>query len=121
MVIFYKKWKKYNEFQLTKNKMDLNIRKMTNHPPSPVLDNRSNITFWYGTNFFIIRHHYKWEDCELLQLDILKWDTDNALSSYKDVSGIHISGTVSELAITGNPFPEHKQDTSETDLHTMLD
>ena len=34
MVIFYK-WKKYNEIQLTKNKMDLNIRKMTNHPPSP--------------------------------------------------------------------------------------
>ena len=28
MVIFYKKWKKYNEIQLTKNKMDLNIRKM---------------------------------------------------------------------------------------------
>ena len=40
MVIFYKKWKKYNEFQLTKNKMDLNIRKMTNHPPSPVLYNK---------------------------------------------------------------------------------
>ena len=36
MVIFYKKFKKYNEIQLTKNKMDLNIRKMTNHPPSPV-------------------------------------------------------------------------------------
>ena len=35
MVIFYKKMKKYNEIQLTKNKMDLNIRKMTNHPPSP--------------------------------------------------------------------------------------
>ena len=35
MVIFYKKWKKYNEIQLTKNKMDLNIRKMINHPPSP--------------------------------------------------------------------------------------
>ena len=34
MVILYKKWKKYNEIQLTKNKMDLNIRKMTNHPPS---------------------------------------------------------------------------------------
>ena len=33
MVIFYKKWKKFNEIQLTKNKMDLNIRKMTNHPP----------------------------------------------------------------------------------------
>ena len=27
MVVFYKKWKKYNEIQLTKNKMDLNIRK----------------------------------------------------------------------------------------------
>ena len=26
MVIFYKKWKKYNEIHLTKNKMDLNIR-----------------------------------------------------------------------------------------------
>ena len=36
MVIFYKKWKKYDEIQLTKNKMDLNIRKMTNHPPFPV-------------------------------------------------------------------------------------
>ena len=34
MVIFYKKWKKYNEVQFTKNKMDLNIRKMKNHPPS---------------------------------------------------------------------------------------
>ena len=37
MVIFYKKWKKYNEIQLTKNKIDLNIRNMTNHPPSTVL------------------------------------------------------------------------------------
>ena len=35
MVIFYMKWKKYNEIQLTKNKMDLNNRKMTNHPSSP--------------------------------------------------------------------------------------
>ena len=33
MVIFYKKWKKNNEIQLTKNKMDLNNRKITNHPP----------------------------------------------------------------------------------------
>ena len=30
-VSIYKIWKKYNEIQLTKNKMDLNIRKMTNH------------------------------------------------------------------------------------------
>ena len=28
--------KKYNAIQLTKNKMDLNNRKITNHPPSPV-------------------------------------------------------------------------------------
>ena len=35
MVIFYKKWKKYYEIKLTKNIMDLNIQKMTNHPPSP--------------------------------------------------------------------------------------
>ena len=34
MVIFYKKWKKYSEIKLTK-KMDLNIRKMINNPPSP--------------------------------------------------------------------------------------
>ena len=34
MVIFYKKWKKCNEIQLTKDKMDLNNRKMTNHLPS---------------------------------------------------------------------------------------
>ena len=36
MVTFYNKWEKYNEIQLTKTKMDSNIRKMTNHPPSPV-------------------------------------------------------------------------------------
>ena len=34
MVIFYKKWKTYTEIQLTKSKMDLNTRKMTNHPPT---------------------------------------------------------------------------------------
>ena len=35
--MFYKKWKKYTEkIQLAKNKMDLNNRKMKNHPPSPV-------------------------------------------------------------------------------------
>ena len=39
MVIFDKKWKKYNEIQLTKNQMDLNIRKMTNHPLSLELNN----------------------------------------------------------------------------------
>ena len=34
MVIFYNKCKKHNEIELTKNKMDLNNRKMTNHQPS---------------------------------------------------------------------------------------
>ena len=36
MLVLYKSWKKYNEFKLTTNKMDLNTRKMTNHPPSHV-------------------------------------------------------------------------------------
>ena len=48
MVIFYKKWKKYNEIQLTKNKMDLNIRKMTKHPPSP-----GNLLSLYGPTFHV--------------------------------------------------------------------
>ena len=34
MLLFYKIWKNYNEIQLTKNKMDLNNRKMKNHLPS---------------------------------------------------------------------------------------
>ena len=34
MFVQYKSWKKYNEFQLTKNKMDLNTRKWKIiHPP----------------------------------------------------------------------------------------
>ena len=44
MLIFYKKWKKYNEIQLTKNKMGLNIRKMTNHPPSPEPNSKPLLT-----------------------------------------------------------------------------
>ena len=52
MVIFYKKWKKYNEFQLTKNKMDLNNRKMTNHPPSPLYNNNKNFD-WMGHPVFL--------------------------------------------------------------------
>ena len=34
MVVFYKRWKKYSEIQLTKNKMDFNNRKIKNHVPS---------------------------------------------------------------------------------------
>ena len=34
MLIPYKRWKQYNEFQSTKNKMDLNNRKLQIiHPP----------------------------------------------------------------------------------------
>ena len=43
-MIFFKKWKKYNKIQLTKNKMDLNIQKMTNHPPSPGMIYLTNLT-----------------------------------------------------------------------------
>ena len=41
MVIFYKKWKKYNELKLI-NKMNFNNRKIKNHPPSP--------TSWFKVN-----------------------------------------------------------------------
>ena len=46
---FYKIWKKYNEIQLPKNKMDLNNRKMTNHPLSPEWM-RINVSFIHGNN-----------------------------------------------------------------------
>ena len=70
MVIFYKKWKKYNEIQLTKNKMDLNIRKMTNHPPSPGTSKKTQnpnlqASDWVhceeetGTYYQLYRHTYK--------------------------------------------------------------
>ena len=35
MVIFYKKWKKSNERQLTKKQNALEQSKNDNHPPSP--------------------------------------------------------------------------------------
>ena len=44
MVIFYKKWKKYNEIKLPNNKMNLNNRKMKNHPPRNILDDNNNNT-----------------------------------------------------------------------------
>ena len=43
IVVFYKIWKKYNEIQLTKNKMDLNNRKFTNHPPTPNLNHNKHL------------------------------------------------------------------------------
>ena len=35
MLVLYKIWKKYNEFKLTKNKMDLNNRKLKIIHPHP--------------------------------------------------------------------------------------
>ena len=35
MVVFSKIWKKCNEIELTKNKMDFNSRKIKNDPHSP--------------------------------------------------------------------------------------
>ena len=43
MVLF----SKYKEIQLTKNKMDLNNRKMTNHPPSPVISDKIKYIFFF--------------------------------------------------------------------------
>ena len=40
MVVFCRKWKKYNVNKVTKNRMDLNNRKMKNYPPSPYLVNK---------------------------------------------------------------------------------
>ena len=63
MVIFYKKWKNYNEFQLTKNKMDLNIRKMTNHPPSPVtMQERDSIMLTSRRGLEFACWHWGWKE-----------------------------------------------------------
>ena len=45
-LVFYKIWKKFNEIQLTKNKIDLKNQKMKNHPPSAdnVCNNKNNYT-----------------------------------------------------------------------------
>ena len=40
-VLFYKIWKKDNEIQLRKNKIDLNNGKMKNHPPSIIQRHRN--------------------------------------------------------------------------------
>ena len=61
-------WKKCNEIQLTKNKIGLNIPKMTNHPPSPerININFINIKFHtiaklcslYKTNYSLHKKYY---------------------------------------------------------------
>ena len=54
MVIFYKKSKKVQWNSIEKNRMNLNIRKMTNHPPSPepICNNNNYYYFsvWQASN-----------------------------------------------------------------------
>ena len=45
MVLFYKMWKKYNKTELTKNEMDLNNRKMKNHPSSPAYSSNPSSSY----------------------------------------------------------------------------
>ena len=46
MVLFYEMWKKYNEIQLIRNKMDLNNRIMRNDSNSPEYGQR--VDSFYG-------------------------------------------------------------------------
>ena len=47
MLVLHKRWKKYDEFQLTKNKMDLNNRKSKIiHPPPS--EESNNVTDPWG-------------------------------------------------------------------------
>ena len=72
MVIFYKNLKKYNEIQLTKNKMDLNIGKMTNHPPSS--GTAYHILIKYNNNKHNIVTFYKiWKKYNEIQLTKKIW------------------------------------------------
>ena len=60
MVIFYKKWKKYNEIQLTKNKMDLNNQIMKNRPSSPEMESKAGLQslpiIWYYHTSYSKKH-----------------------------------------------------------------
>ena len=61
---------KYNEIQLTKSKMDLNIQKITNHPPSP--------------GWWIIHDVHTIEDlaCFMSQLTLMKLSVTHVQSFY---------------------------------------
>ena len=59
LLVFYERWKKYNEIQLTKNKMDLRNRNLKNNPPSPILYNNTwnvYIQYIHGHIYNIILH-----------------------------------------------------------------
>ena len=71
MVIFYKKWKTYNEIQLAKNKMDLNNRKMTNHPPSTGIKYNNNNKH----NMLVL--YKRWKKHNEIQLTKNKMDLNN--------------------------------------------
>ena len=54
MVVYYKRWKKYNEIQLTKNKMDLNNQKIKNNGPLPKC-NKDNMIHDFGNKFHSLK------------------------------------------------------------------
>ena len=54
--------KKKNEIQLTKNKMDLNIRKMANRPSSPEYNRNEYNHHEYNRNE-CNRHEYNRNEC----------------------------------------------------------
>ena len=57
MLVLYPGWKKYSEIQLTKSKMNLNNRKIENHPQSPIRVQIGNdMTIGKYVNFFITNY-----------------------------------------------------------------
>ena len=62
-----------------------------------ILDTRSNMTTKYGTNYFIIKRHYKWEDCELnavRQADVSLQDLSRSLVETSSNTGVCSCWTV---------------------------
>ena len=58
MLVLYKRWKKYNEFQLTRNKMTLNSRKLKiiHPPPSEESHPLTDPNFYY---YYLGKTKYK--------------------------------------------------------------
>ena len=97
MVIFYKKWKKYNELQLTKNKVDLNIWKIANHPPSHV----QSITWVPHCN---VQHNTlqsaleSGQEARIVQIDFsAAFDRVNHQGILYKISSVGIGGSVSSV------------------------
>ena len=87
MVIFNKKWKKYKEIQLTKNIMDLNIRKITNHPPSPERYSSSTLQLFSG----IVAVHYSCLAVQQQCITVVQWYSSSTLQLFSGVVAVHYS------------------------------